>query len=55
MATIGGLVQPDILGAVNQGFDRGQDQRKSRILSQYAQGALGGDQSALSQIYQADP
>ena len=55
MATIGGLIQPDILGAVNSGFDRGQDQRKNSILSRYAQSAVGGDQSALSQIYQADP
>ncbi len=55
MATISGLLQPDILGAVNSGFDRGQDQRKNSILAQYAQSAVGGDQNALSQIYQSDP
>lgn len=55
MASISGLLQPDILGAVNSGFDRGQDQRKNSILAQYAQSAVGGDQNALSQIYQSDP
>ena len=51
MASIVGdthLVMPNILGAVNQGFDRGREQRNSGILAQYAQGAANGDQGALA-------
>jgi hypothetical protein len=50
-----GLLTPDIYGDVQQGFKDGQGQRNSRILAQYGQSAVNGDQNALSQIYQSDP
>ena len=45
----------DIYGAFVQGRQNGEARRTKRTLSQHLQGALGGDQAALTQIYQADP
>lgn len=45
----------DIYNAFVQGRQNGEARRTKRTLSQYLQGALGGDQAALTQIYAADP
>ena len=55
MATIGGLLMPDMYEAFQGGLKDGQSQLAHRTLAQYAQPALGGDQSALAKIYSADP
>jgi hypothetical protein len=45
----------DILSSFLGGQQAGQQQRTRRTLSEFLQPALGGDQSALSQVYAADP
>lgn len=55
MATIGGLLMPDMYGAVQEGYKDGQGQLAQRTLQQYAKAAIGGDQSALAKIYGVDP
>src|SRR6185312_13429707 len=55
MATIGGLLMPDMYAAFQGGLQNGQEQLAHRTLAQYAQPALGGDQGALAKIYGADP
>lgn len=52
---IGQLLMPDMYGSFQQGVKDGQAQRKQRTLAQYMQGAVGGDPSALAQVYGADP
>lgn len=39
----------------SQGVQQGREQRQQRILGQNMQGALGGDQKALSEIFGASP
>jgi hypothetical protein len=48
MGQIGQLLMPNMYDAVQGGIKDGQEQRKQRILAQYAQPALGGDQNALA-------
>lgn len=43
MATIGGLLMPDMYAAAQQGLKDGQSQLAQRTLQQYAQPALNGD------------
>ncbi|GAA5075434.1 D-Ala-D-Ala carboxypeptidase family metallohydrolase [Lysobacter panacisoli] len=46
---------PNIFGQFLQGQQAGQEQRRKRTLGEFLQPALGGDQSALSQVYGVDP
>ena len=55
MATIGGLLLPDLYTSGQQAFKDGQAQLAHRTLAQYAQPALNGDQGALAKIYGVDP
>jgi hypothetical protein len=55
MATISGLLMPDLYDSFQQGQKDGQSQLQQRTLAQYAQPALNGDQNALSKIYGVDP
>jgi polyhydroxyalkanoate synthesis regulator phasin len=52
---IGQLLMPDIAGAVQQGFQQGQDMASKQTLAKYMQGAVNGDSGALAKVYQADP
>jgi hypothetical protein len=49
------LILPDMLGAFNEGADRGRANLARSTLAKYAQPALGGDQGALAKIYGVDP
>lgn len=55
MATIGGLLMPDMYAAFQGGLKDGQGQLAQRTLQQNAQGAIGGDAGALAKIYGVDP
>lgn len=55
MATIGGLLMPDLYDSFQQGQKDGEAQLQQRTLRRYAQPALNGDQGALAKIYGVDP